>query len=53
MERTGKLTRRVLFGVKWRLMPQQKRYAYLWARTRKSLQSRPLSPEHADTAVSG
>jgi hypothetical protein len=53
MERTGKLTRKMLFGVRWLLMPQQKRYAYLWARTKRSLQSRPVYPEHSHTLVGG
>ena len=36
MKSTARFTRRMLFSVRWRFMPPQKRYAYLWAKTRRS-----------------
>jgi len=36
MKRTKDFTQKVLFNVKWKLMPPEKKYAYLWSRTMKS-----------------
>lgn len=54
MKKTADLTKRVLFTVKWRFMPQQKKYAYLWAKTLKALsQSNVQRNEEADEIIGG
>jgi hypothetical protein len=55
MKRTTDFTKKVLFSVKWQFMPQQKRYAYLWARTRKSWSQTGLirETEHTEAIVGG
>lgn len=36
--------RKVISRAKWRMMSAEKRYAYLWERTRQSLYSTPTQP---------
>lgn len=43
MKRTLDITRKTLFKVKWTFMPPEKKYAYLWARTRKNWSQSRLS----------
>ena len=53
MKRTKDFTQKVLFSVKWKLMPPEKRYAYLWSRTLKSWSQSSLEKEaeHSETLV--
>lgn len=37
--------RKIISRAKWRMMSAEKRYAYLWERTRQSLYSTPASSE--------
>jgi hypothetical protein len=37
MSQTLGFTKKVLFRLRWMVMSQEKKYAYLWARTRRSL----------------
>ena len=55
MKRTAQLTKKVLFSVKWQFMDPKKRYAYLWARTRKSWLQAPFAHDlnGRDTVVGG
>jgi hypothetical protein len=55
LKKTTDFTKKVLFSVKWQFMPQQKRYAYLWARTRKSWSQTSLvrETEHTEPIVGG
>jgi hypothetical protein len=45
MNRTIDATKKTLFKVKWKFMPLDKKYAYLWARTKKSFDQSRLAPE--------
>jgi hypothetical protein len=48
MKRTAELTRRTLFKVKWKFMPPEKRYAYLWSKTMKTWGQSRLSSGTCD-----
>jgi hypothetical protein len=37
MSQTVDFTKKVLFRLRWMVMSQEKKYAYLWARTKRSL----------------
>ncbi len=45
MKKTKDITSKVLFNVKWKFLPPQKKYAILWARTLKSLTRSESVPE--------
>ena len=48
MKRTANLTKKALFRVRWQFMAPDKRYAYLWARTKKSWNRSELPPSVYD-----
>jgi hypothetical protein len=48
MKITADLTRKTLFKVKWTFMPPEKKYAYLWARTKKTWDQSRLSSNAYD-----
>jgi hypothetical protein len=45
MKRTKDFTQKVLFSVKWKLMPPEKKYAYLWAKTLRSWSQSSIKKE--------
>jgi hypothetical protein len=51
----GKITRRVVFRIKWLVMSEKKRYAYLLARTEAlfRMESLPIEPtsSHVNQSV--
>lgn len=54
MGKTTELTKKLAFRVKWTFMPRQKKYAYLWARTRRSLAQDAVHPrDDEDTIMAG
>ena len=54
MKKAADLTRKTLFKVRWTFMPPEKRYAYLWARTKKNWnQSRLSSDSYERTEIIG
>lgn len=55
MKRTKDFTKKILFSVKWKLMPPEKRYAYLWSKTLKSWShsSMEKETEHSESLVGG
>jgi hypothetical protein len=55
MKKTQEFTKKVFLKATWKFLPQQKKYAILWARTMKSLaQPAPVHiAEHSETLVGG
>lgn len=54
MGKKTEMAKKMVFRVKWAFMPPQKRYAYLWARTQRSLtQSAVRTREDDDTLLAG
>ena len=54
MNKAANLTRKTFFRVKWTFMPPEKRYAYLWAKTKKNWnQSRLSSDSYERTEIVG
>ncbi len=49
MKKTIRLAKKAAFVLKWKAMSQEKRYAYLWAKTKKSVsQNDEIIPSISD-----
>ena len=56
MKRAADLTKRALYRAAWKFIPMEKKYAILWARTKRTWPQSGLSPrpyQRTDTLVSG